>query len=72
MPLPLVLWIGVKPSSLSGEDGIEVAVSCKNVLSDHKTVDLGVLIATKVRRRLGFYLASGGEKLFAVTSYFRR
>ena len=33
--LPLVLWIGITPLSLSSEDGIKVAVLCKNVLQKH-------------------------------------
>ena len=38
--LPVILWIGVKPSSLSGEHAIQVAVTCKNLLVKHGITDV--------------------------------
>jgi len=41
---PVILWIGVIPESLSGNDGLIVASKCKKVLEDHSVVDVHVEI----------------------------
>ncbi|KIM24674.1 hypothetical protein M408DRAFT_26795 [Serendipita vermifera MAFF 305830] len=42
--LPVIVWIGVLPGSLSADDGVKVAVHCKGVLSDHGIGDVHVEI----------------------------
>ena len=39
---PVILWIGVMPGSLSGDDGIVVASKCKRLLEDHEIVDVEI------------------------------
>ncbi|KAF8267031.1 hypothetical protein EI94DRAFT_1731571 [Lactarius quietus] len=41
---PAVVWIGVKPSSLSGEDGVIVASRCRNLLVESDITDVDVEI----------------------------
>jgi hypothetical protein len=40
----LILWIGVKPASLSYEQGIDVALQCKKLLLDYGINDVDVEI----------------------------
>ena len=40
----VVLWIGVRPYSLSYEGGIDVALQCKRVLLDYAIDDVDVEI----------------------------
>lgn len=39
-PPPIVLWIGVKPATLSGEEGVQVALACKEILNKHQFFDV--------------------------------
>jgi hypothetical protein len=39
-----ILWIGVKPTSLSYEQGIDVALQCKKLLLDYGINDVDVEI----------------------------
>lgn len=40
----VVIWIGVKPGSLSREHGMDVALQCKGLLLDHNLDDVDVEI----------------------------
>ncbi|KAK7030282.1 hypothetical protein VNI00_014299 [Paramarasmius palmivorus] len=39
-----VVWIGVKPSTLSGHDGVKVVLKCKEILVEHDITDVDVEI----------------------------
>ncbi|KAL4071575.1 hypothetical protein V8B97DRAFT_1870846 [Scleroderma yunnanense] len=41
---PVIVWIGVRPGSLSAEAGVEVAMHCKGLLSAHSIDDIHVEI----------------------------
>lgn len=41
---PVVVWIGVRPASLSGYDGLDVASKCKKLLLEHDIADVDVEI----------------------------
>ncbi|KAL4077475.1 hypothetical protein J3A83DRAFT_4388852 [Scleroderma citrinum] len=41
---PVIVWIGVRPGSLSAEVGVEVAMHCKGLLSAHSIDDIHVEI----------------------------
>ncbi|KAH9942017.1 hypothetical protein B0H21DRAFT_696572, partial [Amylocystis lapponica] len=41
-PVQVVIWIGIKPDTLSGEDGLAVAKECKQVLVDDNILDVEV------------------------------
>jgi hypothetical protein len=43
-PPPVVLWIGVKPGSLSGSDGVIVVSKCKELLEEYNITDVDVEI----------------------------
>jgi hypothetical protein len=45
---PVILWIGVLPSSLSGEDGVIVASKCRDVLEEYDIDDVEVEIRESV------------------------
>jgi hypothetical protein len=45
---PVILWIGVLPSSLSGEDGVIVASKCRDLLREHHIDDVEVEIRESV------------------------
>jgi len=49
---PIILWIGVKPSSLSGAVGVDVALECHNLLGKHNITDVDVEIRESVVTRL--------------------
>ncbi|KAG9019613.1 hypothetical protein FRB90_012459 [Tulasnella sp. 427] len=53
----VILWIGVMPSSLSGHDGIEVALKCRELLVHDGILDVDVEIRESVVTR------SAGPKL---------
>ncbi|KAK0207623.1 hypothetical protein IW262DRAFT_1281921 [Armillaria fumosa] len=57
----VILWIGVKPDSLSYEDGISVALQCKGLLLDHGIDDVEVEI------RESEVIHSAGPKLLEPT-----
>jgi len=40
MHLPVILWIGVKPLSLSRDDGIKIALECKGILVKYSIYDV--------------------------------
>ena len=56
-PAPVVLWIGVIPASLSGDDGIVVASKCRKLLEEIDITDVDVEIRESVVTR------SAGPKL---------
>ena len=35
-----IMWVGVKPNSLSGEDGVQAAIECKKVLDKYGLIDV--------------------------------
>ena len=41
---PVVVWIGVRPASLSGYDGLDMASKCKKLLLEHDIADVDVEI----------------------------
>ncbi|KAK7030280.1 hypothetical protein VNI00_014297 [Paramarasmius palmivorus] len=41
---PVILWIGIKPASLSGYEGLYVAFKCKEFLIEHRITDVEVEI----------------------------
>jgi hypothetical protein len=41
---PVVLWIGVRPASLSGYDGLDVASKCRELLVEHDITNVDVEI----------------------------
>ena len=45
---PVILWIGVRPRSLSGNDGAVVASKCKELLLEYNLVDVDVEIRESV------------------------
>jgi hypothetical protein len=49
---PVVLWIGVKPASLNGYDGIEVVSKCLELLKEYDISDVEVEIIESVVERL--------------------
>ena len=48
---PVVIWIGVKPNSLSGKDGLAVARKCKELLTARNILDVEVEIRESVVTR---------------------
>ncbi|EJD02794.1 uncharacterized protein FOMMEDRAFT_156139 [Fomitiporia mediterranea MF3/22] len=46
---PVILWIGVRPATLSGYDGLDVASKCRNILVEHDISDVDVEIRESVR-----------------------
>jgi len=49
---PVILWIGVVPSTLSGVDGVDVASKCHNLLEEYNITDIDVEIRESVVTRL--------------------
>ncbi|KAF9483415.1 hypothetical protein BDN70DRAFT_771829, partial [Pholiota conissans] len=47
-PAPVVLWIGVMPSSLSGTHGVVVAHECSNLLEENGITDVDVEIRESI------------------------
>ncbi|QRV93321.1 hypothetical protein RhiJN_21339 [Ceratobasidium sp. AG-Ba] len=41
---PVIIWVGVVPGSLSGAKGVEVAVGCRAILTDHGITNVHVEI----------------------------
>ncbi|KAG8968959.1 hypothetical protein FRB90_010782, partial [Tulasnella sp. 427] len=41
---PVIIWVGVKPGSLSGEKGVEVALGCRTILTGNGVFDIHVEI----------------------------
>ncbi|KAK7447048.1 hypothetical protein VKT23_014258 [Stygiomarasmius scandens] len=60
----VVLWIGVVPASLSGDDGVAVAYECRELLREYSIADVDVEIRESVVSR------SVGPKLLASTHFF--
>ncbi|KAJ7145815.1 hypothetical protein C8R44DRAFT_755948 [Mycena epipterygia] len=60
---PVILWIGVMPASLSGDDGVVVASKCRELLVENGIADVDVEIRESVVTR------SAGPKLLTST-YF--
>ncbi|KAG8947964.1 hypothetical protein FRC04_010161 [Tulasnella sp. 424] len=56
---PVILWIGVMPASLSGNDGVVVASKCQELLVECNITDVNVEIRESVVTR------SAGPKLLA-------
>ncbi len=48
---PALVWIGVKPGTLSGEDGLAVAKECKQLLVASKILDVEVEIREFIMTR---------------------
>ncbi|KAK7447030.1 hypothetical protein VKT23_014243 [Stygiomarasmius scandens] len=48
---PVVLWIGVMPTSLSGDDGVVVAFKCQELLGEYDITDVEVEIRESVVTR---------------------
>jgi hypothetical protein len=48
---PTVVWIGVMPGSLSGEDGLAAAKECKQILVANEILDVEVEIRESVVTR---------------------
>ncbi|KAF8816767.1 hypothetical protein BYT27DRAFT_7206932 [Phlegmacium glaucopus] len=47
-PFPVILWIGVRPASLSGYKGLDVASQCKKLLIEHHITDVDVEIRESI------------------------
>ncbi|CAA7263668.1 unnamed protein product [Cyclocybe aegerita] len=60
---PVILWIGVIPTSLSGEDGVVAAYKCHELLVESNITDVDVEIRESVVTR------SGGPKLLKPDFY---
>ncbi|KAK0458222.1 uncharacterized protein EV420DRAFT_1544249, partial [Desarmillaria tabescens] len=58
---PVILWIGVMPASLSGNDGVVVASKCRELLVESNIADVDVEIRESVVTR------SAGPKLLTST-----
>ncbi|KAK0497222.1 hypothetical protein EDD18DRAFT_1161168 [Armillaria luteobubalina] len=50
---PVVLWIGVTPASLSGDDGVVAVSKCQELLKEHNIDDVEVEIRESVVTRWG-------------------
>lgn len=61
---PIILWIGVVPTSLSADDGIAVASKCQELLHQYDIVDIEVEIRESIVTR------STSPKLLVPTSRF--
>ncbi|KAK0218127.1 hypothetical protein IW262DRAFT_1483789 [Armillaria fumosa] len=62
---PVILWIGVMPASLSGDDGVVVASQCRELLKEHNIDDVDVEIHESVVTR------SAGPKLLKPASWYK-
>ena len=49
---PVILWIGVRPASLSGKDGVAMASKCRELLVEYDIDDVDVEIHESVVTRL--------------------
>ena len=54
---PVIVWMGVVPGSISGEEGVKVATHCKSILSAHN-IDVHVEI------RESMVIRSAGPKMY--------
>ena len=63
-PTSAILWIGVIPASLSGDDGVIVASSCKEILIENGVTDIEVEIRESVVTR------SAGSKLLTLSPWW--
>jgi hypothetical protein len=45
---PVIVWIGVMPASLSGDDGVVVARECRELLEEHDITDVDVEIRESI------------------------
>jgi hypothetical protein len=45
---PVIVWIGVKPDTISGEDGVAAAKECKKLLVANDTFDVELEIRESV------------------------
>jgi hypothetical protein len=61
--IPVILWIGVMPGSLSGADGVVVARKCRDLLEEYDITDVEVEIRESLVTR------SVGPKLLAPTQF---
>ncbi|EJD02803.1 uncharacterized protein FOMMEDRAFT_156149 [Fomitiporia mediterranea MF3/22] len=59
----VVLWIGIKPATLSGYDGLDVASKCRNLLEEYDITDVEVEIRESVVTR------SLGPKLLLTSDF---
>jgi hypothetical protein len=62
-PAPVILWIGVMPASLSGDDGVVVASKCRELLEKNNITDVDVEIRESV------VTLSAGPKLLSPSAY---
>ncbi|KAJ7457634.1 hypothetical protein B0H11DRAFT_2160733 [Mycena galericulata] len=58
---PVILWIGVTPKSLSGNDGVVVASRCQDLLASHQITDVNVEIRESIVSRGAQFLAPTHE-----------
>lgn len=49
---PVILWVGIMPASLSGEDGVAVARECWELLEEHDITDVDVEICESIVHQL--------------------
>jgi hypothetical protein len=59
---PVILWIGVIPASLSGNDGVATASRCRKLLVEHNITDIDVEMCESVVTHLA------GPKLLTPTT----
>ncbi|KAH9986587.1 hypothetical protein BJV77DRAFT_965122 [Russula vinacea] len=65
---PVILWIGVIPKSLSGDDGVIVASKCRELLVEFNITDVDVEIRESVVTRSA-NLRSAGPRLLDLDPY---
>ncbi|KAF9778736.1 hypothetical protein BJ322DRAFT_1014326 [Thelephora terrestris] len=61
----VILWIGVTPTSLSGDDGVIVAYKCKGILQEYNINKVNVEIRESV-----VSLSAGPKLLTSASNYF--
>ncbi|KAF8267033.1 hypothetical protein EI94DRAFT_1786628, partial [Lactarius quietus] len=62
---PVILWIGVMPRSLFGEDGLVVASRCQDLLVEFNIIDVDVEIRESIVTR-----SVGGPKLLPYAPFY--
>lgn len=68
---PVILWIGVTPASLSGEDAHAVALSCLDVLKTYNITDVDVEFRESVYRRSAGPSLLGADSILSRIAPFR-
>ncbi|KAH8111892.1 hypothetical protein DFH11DRAFT_1707064, partial [Phellopilus nigrolimitatus] len=62
-PAPVILWIGVFPKSLSGDDGVAVAYKCRELLVEFDIIDVDVELRESVATRSARSVEAGPKLL---------